>query len=211
MHGASVNIINPVHTTYTRKRGRPKKTIDPGVLHEAFKANRHIPKTVLAHILGIDRKTLSTKLNELDIHTGFSEITDQELDEHVLDYRQNNPTGGRAYVLGRLRADLIRVQRTRVIESMKRVDRLGQGLRQQVGKKKQRKRYHVPRPNTLWHIDGHHKLIRWGIVIHGVADGYSRKAGRNFDYILMSNFNSGTDLIINSIGDWNACKHQQSC
>ena len=29
-------------------------------------------------------------------------------------------------------------------------------------------------PNSLWHIDGHHKLIKWRIVIHGGIDGYSR-------------------------------------
>ncbi|EPT00177.1 hypothetical protein FOMPIDRAFT_1123102, partial [Fomitopsis schrenkii] len=34
-----------------------------------------------------------------------------------------------------------------------------------------RRVYHVPRPNHLWHIDGHHKLIRWGIVVHGGIDG----------------------------------------
>ena len=29
-------------------------------------------------------------------------------------------------------------------------------------------------PNSLWHIDGNHKLIRWRIVIHGGIDGFSR-------------------------------------
>ena len=29
-------------------------------------------------------------------------------------------------------------------------------------------------PNSLWHIDGHHKLIGWRIVTHGGIDGYSR-------------------------------------
>ena len=28
--------------------------------------------------------------------------------------------------------------------------------------------------NSLWHIDGNHKLIRWRIVVHGGIDGYSR-------------------------------------
>ena len=28
-------------------------------------------------------------------------------------------------------------------------------------------------PNSLWLIDGYHKLIRWSIVIHGDIDGYS--------------------------------------
>ena len=29
-------------------------------------------------------------------------------------------------------------------------------------------------PNSLWHIDSHHKLIRWKFVTHGCIDGYSR-------------------------------------
>lgn len=37
-----------------------------------------------------------------------------------------------------------------------------------------RRTYQVPFPNSLWHIDGHHKLIRWKIVIHGGIDGFSR-------------------------------------
>ncbi|KAF8119462.1 hypothetical protein EV363DRAFT_1102933, partial [Boletus edulis] len=61
------------------------------------------------------------------------------------------------------------VQHRRVVESLRRVDRIGQILRNR--QVKRRRRYHVTRPNALWHIDGHHKLIRWGIVIHGVIDG----------------------------------------
>ncbi|KAI6149917.1 hypothetical protein BKA82DRAFT_4339055 [Pisolithus tinctorius] len=30
----------------------------------------------------------------------------------------------------------------------------------------------VSHPNALWHMDGHHKLVHWGIVIHGIIDGY---------------------------------------
>lgn len=29
-------------------------------------------------------------------------------------------------------------------------------------------------PNSLWHIDGNHKLIKWRFVIHGGIDGYTR-------------------------------------
>jgi len=32
----------------------------------------------------------------------------------------------------------------------------------------------VPGPNSLWHVDGHHKLVRWKIVIHRGIDGFSR-------------------------------------
>ncbi|EIW54594.1 uncharacterized protein TRAVEDRAFT_85778, partial [Trametes versicolor FP-101664 SS1] len=31
--------------------------------------------------------------------------------------------------------------------------------------------YSVPYSNYLWHIDGHHKLICWGLVLHGSTDG----------------------------------------
>jgi hypothetical protein len=58
---------------------------------------------------------------------------------------------------------------------MRRVDDLGQTLRD--WKVVQWKVYSVKRPNALWHLDGHHKLIRWGIVIHGVIDGYCRTVG----------------------------------
>ena len=28
--------------------------------------------------------------------------------------------------------------------------------------------YSVSGPNSLWHIDGHHSLIRWRLVVHEV-------------------------------------------
>ena len=37
-----------------------------------------------------------------------------------------------------------------------------------------RRRYSVPGPNSLWHMDGHHSLITWGFVIHGIINGFSR-------------------------------------
>ena len=36
------------------------------------------------------------------------------------------------------------------------------------------RKYSVAMPNSLWHIDGLHRLIRWRIVIHGAIDGFSR-------------------------------------
>ncbi|KAL4066834.1 hypothetical protein J3A83DRAFT_4039430, partial [Scleroderma citrinum] len=56
-----------------------------------------------------------------------------------------------------------------IVQSVHRIDCLGQALRDRCVKTRQK--YHVKWPNALWHIDGHHKLIRWGIVIHGFIDG----------------------------------------
>jgi hypothetical protein len=115
-------------------------------------------------------------MQEMNIDSGYDEISDKELDNLVRQYRQENPGGGRAYIIRRLRAaHSLHVQCHCVIASMTSIDRLGQGLREQVGKKKERTHYHVPRPNHLWHFDGHHKMITWGIVIHVVADGYCVK------------------------------------
>ena len=36
------------------------------------------------------------------------------------------------------------------------------------------RKYNVPDPNRLWHIDGHHSLINWKFVIYGGIDGYSQ-------------------------------------
>ncbi len=124
----------------------------------------------------MDRKTLQARKNELGIDTSYDKISDDDLDALVQMYHQENPTGGRSYIMGHLRAaHSLRIQRQRVVDSINRIDKLGQGMRNRVGRKKLRRKYTVPRPNALWHIDGHHKLIAWGIVLHGVADGYTCK------------------------------------
>lgn len=48
------------------------------------------------------------------------------------------------------------------------------GVQQRMRNILHRREYKVKGPNSLWHIDGNHKLIRWRIVIHGGVDGYSR-------------------------------------
>ena len=35
--------------------------------------------------------------------------------------------------------------------------------------------YSVDGPNSLWHLDGHHKLICWKLVTHGGIEGQKRK------------------------------------
>lgn len=171
----NVTSINSVSSMQSGRPGRPKKNVDPNILQEVFKKGRRISLDALSSILGVHRNTLRSKIKELDINTGFDDISDNELDQIVRLYRLENPDAGRGYVTGYLQSKGLRIQRWCISKSIARVDRLGQGLRNHVGKKKTHDTYSVPRPNALWHIDGHHKLIHWGIVIHGVADGYSRK------------------------------------
>lgn len=57
-------------------------------------------------------------------------------------------------------------------ESIRRVN--PSGIQARIRRVLHRRTYQVDSPNALWHLDGHHKLIRWRIVIHGGIDGYSR-------------------------------------
>ncbi|XP_065892452.1 uncharacterized protein [Dysidea avara] len=57
-------------------------------------------------------------------------------------------------------------------EALKQADPLGTALRW--NSITYRRQYKVPSPNALWHIDGHHKLIRWKLVTHGGVDGFTR-------------------------------------
>lgn len=49
----------------------------------------------------------------------------------------------------------------RVQESMRRVDPQGVLMRSLQLNPRRRRKYTVPAPNSLWHIDGNHKLIRY--------------------------------------------------
>jgi hypothetical protein len=100
----------------------------------------------------------------------YSALSNQDLDNLVKIFKAQKPNSGLRYLIGFLRAHGFRVQRRRVMYSLRWVDALGSRLRDRKAIK--RKEYQVQRPNSLWHVDGHHKLIRWGVVIHGMVDGY---------------------------------------
>ena len=73
---------------------------------------------------------------------------------------------------GHLTTRGIIVQRARLRGSIHRIDPENTAIRRSIAIRRQV--YHVAGPNYLWHLDGHHKLIRWKFVTHGGIDGYSR-------------------------------------
>ena len=75
-------------------------------------------------------------------------------------------------IQGMLENDGVVVQRYRLRDSIKRTCPIESSLRWKGVIS--RRVYSVPGPNSLWHIDTHHSLIRWRLVIHGCIDGYSR-------------------------------------
>ncbi|KAJ8692156.1 hypothetical protein PTI98_009494 [Pleurotus ostreatus] len=168
----NVVVPQPVSIVSSGACGRPRKVIDPDFLHNALEGGRKISIAKLARLLNVSRQTLYTQLKEHNIHHEFDKLTNGELDTIVQKSREVRPTSGLRYLQGFLSHQGLRIQKTRISEALQRASGLGQKVKQQTVIK--RRVYEVSRPNALWHIDGHHKLIHWGIVIFGVVDGYSR-------------------------------------
>ncbi len=89
----------------------------------------------------------------------FSDISDKQLDDLVKQVINVNQRMGANAVVARLRVLGYKVQRQRVRESLERVDPAGVMLRSSVTTTS-RQTYRVQGPNSLWHVDGNHKLVR---------------------------------------------------
>ena len=105
----------------------------------------------------------------------YFEISDDALDAAVASILHNFPNCGIRRMKGFLQAQGMRIQWSRVRASLWRTNPIGILLCTAQLNIINRRHYSVPGPNSLWHLDGNHKLIRWGFVIHGCVDGYSRR------------------------------------
>ncbi|KAF5338124.1 hypothetical protein D9758_015377 [Tetrapyrgos nigripes] len=169
-----VDFLQPVTTVSTGKPGRPRKEINVDLLLLVNSPKRQMRRKAFAQSIGVSPRTLRDRLKENNLNFKYSELTDDALDDLVKNYRNMHPGSGINYVISHLRNRNLRLQRSRVIDSIHRVDGLGRVYRTALREAIARRVYKVLRPHALWHLDGHHKLILWGIVIHGMVDGYSR-------------------------------------
>jgi hypothetical protein len=65
-----------------------------------------------------------------------------------------------------------RVTRKRIRDCMRLLDPDGIHIRKL--RRLKRRVYEVPGSHYLWHLDGCHKLVHYGFVVHTCIDGYSR-------------------------------------
>ena len=89
----------------------------------------------------------------------LTEKTDEHLDNAV------RADCGSKVPAGYLWAMHINVQRSRIRESLARVDMFGIAARQR--RTVHHRVYNDSCPLALWHLDGNHNLIRWHFVVHG--------------------------------------------
>ncbi|XP_057301688.1 uncharacterized protein LOC130636097 [Hydractinia symbiolongicarpus] len=129
----------------------------------------------IATMLCVSRWTVSRRVAELGLKniTGYTNINKEELERVIIEIKRSHGAFlGRSMVIGLLKSRGIRVQQRRVTEILHKIDPENSRIRWAALIR--RRKYSVPGPNSLWHIDGHHSLITWKFVIHGAIDGHSR-------------------------------------
>ena len=124
----------------------------------------------LATLLGIHQNTLHYKLRELGLSKPFSSLTNDELDRVIKIYKSLRPNSGLRYTMVFLHRHGLQVQRECIRMSLQHVDGLGHALR--CNDTIMHWTYISRMSNAVWHLDGLHKLIQYGFVIHGTVDGH---------------------------------------
>ena len=147
-----------------------------------FRPGRNIKISQAARALNVHRHTVKNYLRSYQIHKRtYSQVSDEELDTLVEEFKRKRPTTGLGYLRGHLLQRGWRIQRDRLVASVSRVDGIRKVLRKNSAPKQ--RKYISSRPNAVWHIDGHHKLGPWGFIIHASIDGCDSIVGFASNYI----------------------------
>ncbi len=110
-----------------------------------------------AMLLQVSLSTIRQRISEsrMLIRDRYSTISNSELDRIISTVQHNNPNRIMQGYLNRLGH---RVQQSRIREAMVRTD--PEGVLSRWFTTVHRRSYSVTSPNALWHVDGHHRLIR---------------------------------------------------
>jgi len=151
--------------------GRPAAVVD--IEDIEFLRSLRFSFTKIASILRLSRSTLYRKIEDEGVSfETYSNVSDQTLDNIVAEIKRKHPNDGERLLMGHLGSQDIVLPRARVRASIHRIDPEGTAARRSLAVR--RRVYHAQGPNYVWHIDGHHKLIKYRLVVHGGIDGYSR-------------------------------------
>jgi hypothetical protein len=163
-----IQTTSPVKTS-----GAPKIEISKELIISLRENNFSWNK--IANLLNTPTKTLKRRRDEMEIPEDlneFSSITDNELDNLISRIKAEQPYTGESLIRGLLSSIGYRIQRHKVRSSIHRVDPIGPAVR--CANLVERRSYSVVGPNSLWHNDGTHSLVKWKFIVHGFIDGYSR-------------------------------------
>lgn len=144
--------------SFNGARGRPKILISAGMLEYFF--SHGFSASATAMLLQVSLSTIRRRMSEcgMRIRDRYSTTSNSELDRIVTMVQYNNPNCGYRMMRGYLIRLGHCVQQSRIRESMARTD--PEGVLSRWCTTVHRRCYSVSSPNALWHIDGHHRLIR---------------------------------------------------
>ena len=138
--------------------GRPK--FDSPQQQLSFLVESGFTGPQIASILGVSLRTVRRRMVDygLSMSNEYADILDGDLEHLVMEIKAEFPTCRQKQMMGHLKSHGYRVQQVRVRDVMRRVDPEGSVMRHLSALN--RRRYSVPAPGSLWHIDGNHKQIR---------------------------------------------------
>ena len=141
-------------------KGRPKCKISEEQITLMLNLRFSIPE--IAKLLNVSVSTVKRRMARYGCRqrSVYSTITDDELDNLLSTIISENPQTGYKRMIGYLKVRHIIVQEKRLREAMRRVDPEGDLSKSLQLKVISRRKYKVKGTNSLWHIDGNHKLIR---------------------------------------------------
>ena len=140
------------------RRGRPRLNITKQQMEYLLDLGFSCSK--IAGVIGVSLSTIRRRMLEYDLSVGalYSNISDTELDRIAGQIKQDFPNCGYRMMQGHLLRQGHRIPQSRIRDCLHRIDAEGVAIRW--ASTVQRRRYNVPSPLSLWHIDGNHKLIR---------------------------------------------------
>ncbi|XP_066911578.1 uncharacterized protein [Clytia hemisphaerica] len=159
---------------YTGNAGRPK--YDLNIDSISLLIGYGFTYQEIGDYFSVSKETIKRRVHDFELkHSRHSNISDNDLNTLISNIIAEFPNCGIRRMKGMLLSCGYRIQWERVRAAMWEVDPEGLLRRSLHCKIIIRRKYFVPGPLSLWHIDGNHKLIRWGFVVHGGIDGYSRR------------------------------------
>jgi hypothetical protein len=148
-------------------RGRPAFNIASETLEYFLENNFKVGE--ISTMLGVSKRTIERRLKDLGLSVAstYSKIDDQELEEKVRRIILDFPAVGYRTVSSMLMSEGHRLQEYRIRRAVKVVDPEGVLFRRLflTTCRIHRRQYFVSGPLALWHIDGNHKLIRYGMFV----------------------------------------------
>jgi len=203
-----VGQLQPVQMLETG--GRPRVEIDRSFLDQALNVFRLGPSAIASLLSqltssSISPQTVRRRIKEHGLREAFEpsihyhHLPDEILDNLIRTLRTEQEQVGIRYIQGQLNRLGIYPPRDSIRLSLNRVYPARHLLDAQRSAIRRRQVYRVAGPNSVWHMDGQHEIVNFGIVVHGIIDGYSRlivglrASSNNTAKTVLSLFSSATN------------------